>query len=59
MNSLSPVQKLHVQQPGERAVLHHRLFIGLHLLREHFKGDVLLTSTVLAPESAVKVLFSQ
>lgn len=44
LDSLSTVQKLHVQQPGERSVLHHRFRIGLHMLRRHFKGEVLLSS---------------
>lgn len=47
INSLSTVQKLHVQQPGERTVLQHRFWIRLHMLRRHFKGEVLLSSQLL------------
>lgn len=37
---LSTGEKLHVQLPGQRAVLHHRLWVGVHLLRRQLQGNV-------------------
>lgn len=38
--SLSTGEKLHVQLPGQRAVLHHRLWVRFHLLRRQLQGNV-------------------
>ena len=65
--SVLSVQKLHVQQPGECAVLHHRFWIRLHLLRRRFKGKVweftvlvhfLAALNVIAPQNALECFVS-